>query len=98
MAVGGLLVLVTALVISARYRNSRSDVDASGSAPTASSKTYSELEGSDHFSSSTTVPRRERVALSTLYSSPPTVAALKDFVASVSLFPSDHSLLSSVLI
>jgi hypothetical protein len=88
MAVGGLLVLVTALVISARYGNSRSlssDVDSSGSAPTASSKSYSELEGSDHSSSSTTVPCRERVALSTLYSSPPTVAALKDFVASVSL-------------
>jgi hypothetical protein len=96
MAVGGLLVFLTALVISVRYRNSRSlSTDASANSPTASSKTYSELEATEHSSPRDTVSRRERVALNTLHLSPLTAAALKEFVSSVSLpFPLSIPLLS----
>jgi hypothetical protein len=76
MAVVGLLVFLVGLVISARHRHPLS----------AASKTYSELETIEHSSStySKATPCRNRVALDTLYSSGPSVAALKEFVESVS--------------
>jgi hypothetical protein len=79
MAVGGILVFLVGLVISARPR---SNSLTSTAAISSASETYSELKTSEHFSPAS--KPRQRIALNTLYSSAPTTAALKEFVDSVS--------------
>jgi hypothetical protein len=96
MAVGGVLVLVTGLVITARHRYSLTSAAAvDDDDPAPSTKTSSELEATEHSTSTAaSLKRRERVDLKTLYSSAPTTAALKAFIASVSPFSSSTPLLS----
>jgi hypothetical protein len=85
MALGGLFVLVAGLAISVRHTRSVSlPTSAADSAAKTETDDYSELEATEH---SKTKPR-ERISLSSLYSSAPSVSALKKFVESVSsLFP-----------
>jgi hypothetical protein len=82
MAVGSILALVSLLI---SVRQPRSLPPPTVAIATAASETYPELETIEHspFASPQTTPR-DRVALATLYSSGPSVAALKEFVESVS--------------
>jgi hypothetical protein len=83
LAVAGVAALVVGMFVASR----RTKAASSPAAPVAGQKDYTELEATEHSTSS-------RVQLKDLYSSPPTVSDLKNLVESVSSPSLSHSNLS----